>query len=289
MSKTAAKILLAVVFFARGTSFIFSKYLMNDLSPMSILAVRFILAFIILGIIFHKKLLACNKASLKGGLILGVLYTVCMIFEMYGLRLTESGVCSLIENMAIIMVPVYIAIWTRTLPKKKTMICAILAVIGVAFLSLTQNSAAGTINMGIVYTILAALTYAACVIATDKVTEDGDPITIGMLQLGTMGVLSLIISLINADFSMPQDGTQWAMLLMLVLVCSCFGFTFQPVGQKYVSAEAAAVFTVINPLTASVMGIVVAGESISVMKIIGYILILGTLLLYNCNFVRKGQ
>ena len=81
---------------------------------MNILAVRFILAFLVLAVIFHKKLLACSKNSLKGGLILGVLYTVCMIFEMYGLRLIDSGVSSLIENMAIVMVPIYAAILTRT-------------------------------------------------------------------------------------------------------------------------------------------------------------------------------
>ena len=137
MKPISAKLLLTAVFVARGTSFLFSKILMNTMSPMNILAVRFILAFLVLAVIFHKKLLACSKNSLKGGLILGVLYTVCMIFEMYGLRLIDSGVSSLIENMAIVMVPIYAAILTRTLPKKKTMLCALLAVIGVGCLSLT--------------------------------------------------------------------------------------------------------------------------------------------------------
>ena len=245
------------------------------MSPMNILAVRFILAFLVLAVIFHKKLLACSKNSLKGGLILGVLYTVCMIFEMYGLRLIDSGVSSLIENMAIVMVPIYAAILTRTLPKKKTMLCALLAVIGVGCLSLTQSSCSGG-GLGIVLMILAALTYAACIMATEKVTQDADPVTVGMLQLGVMGFLSLIVALASGDFSQ-----QWGMLLLLVLLCSCFGFTFQPVGQKYLPAETAAVFTVINPLTASVMGIAVGGEGMSFMKLIGYVLILLALLLYN--------
>lgn len=156
------------------------------MSPMNILAVRFILAFLVLAVIFHKKLFACSKNSLKGGLILGVLYTVCMIFEMYSLRLIDSGVSSLIENMAIVMVPIYAAILTRTLPKKKTMLCALLAVIGVGCLSLTQSSCSGG-GLGIVLMILAALTYAACIMATEKVTQDADPVTVGMLQLGVMG------------------------------------------------------------------------------------------------------
>ena len=280
MKPISAKLLLTAVFVARGTSFLFSKILMNTMSPMNILVVRFILAFLVLAVIFHKKLLACSKNSLKGGLILGVLYTVCMIFEMYGLRLIDSGVSSLIENMAIVMVPIYAAILTRTLPKKKTMLCALLAVIGVGCLSLTQSSCSGG-GLGIVLMILAALTFAACIMATEKVTQDADPVTVGMLQLGVMGLLCLIVALASGDFSLPQGSQQRGMLLLLVLLCSCFGFTFQPVGQKYLPAETAAVFTVVNPLTASVMGIAVGGEGMSFLKLVGYVLILLALLLYN--------
>ena len=280
MSTSKAKLLLIAVFIARGTSFLFSKTLMQSMAPMSILAVRFTLSFLLLSIIFFRKLTACSKASLRGGIILGVLYTVCMIFEMYGLRLIDTGVSSLIENMAIILVPVYVAVLTRTMPKRKTMLCAGLAVAGVGFLSLAQSHLAGS-GPGILLAILAAMTYASCIIMTEKVSQGADPITIGIIQLGTMGVLSLTVSLFSGSFALPQTGNQWFMILMLVLVCSCFGFTFQPVGQKYVPAETAAVFTVVNPLTASIMGITIAGENISTAKIIGYLLILSALFLYN--------
>lgn len=198
MKKMQASILLVFVFMARGTSFLFSKELMNTMSPMSVLAVRFILAFLILVLVLFKRLYNCSKKSLTGGLILGVLYTICMVFEMYGLRLIDTGTSALIENMAIVLVPLYAAVLTKSLPKKKTMLCAVLAVIG-------------------------------------------------------------------------------------------FGFAFQPVGQKYVSAEAAAIMTVVNPLTASILGIIAAGESISAAKIIGYALILISLLMYHLNVFKKSE
>ena len=56
MSTTRAKLLLIAVFIARGTSFLFSKVLLQSLSPTSILAVRFCLAFLILAAVFFKKL-----------------------------------------------------------------------------------------------------------------------------------------------------------------------------------------------------------------------------------------
>ena len=41
-----------------------------------------ILAFLLLAAVFRKKLAACTRAGLRGGVLLGVLYTVCMTFEM---------------------------------------------------------------------------------------------------------------------------------------------------------------------------------------------------------------
>ena len=88
---------------------------------------------------------------------------------------------------------------------------------------------------------------------------------------------------------MPQSGHEWLFILFLVLICSCFGFAFQPLGQKYVTAETAAILTVVNPLTACTMGIIVAGEALTVLKVIGIVLILCALILYNLDMKRLKE
>ncbi|MBQ9605589.1 MAG: DMT family transporter [Lachnospiraceae bacterium] len=203
-----------------------------------------------------------------------------MAFEMYGLRLTDTGVSSLIENMAIVLVPLYVAVLTRTMPRRKTMLCAAMAVTGVGFLSLDQGRSTGG-ALGIILMVFAAMTYAVCILFTEKISHAFDPITIGVIQLGTMGFISLIASFFSGGVVMPQNGKQWGMMLILVLVCSCFGFAFQPLGQKYLKAENAAVLTVVNPLTASILGIIVVGESLTGIKMIGYVMILAALFFYN--------
>lgn len=288
MSTGKAKLLLISVFAVRGTSFLFSKSLLQSMSPMSVMAVRFVLAFLVLAVIFFPKLRHSSKASIRGGVLLGVLYTVCMIFEMYGLRLVDTGVAALIENMAIVLVPIYAAILTGVPPAKKTMICALLSVVGVGFLSAAQGTLGGS-GLGILFAILSAMTYGICILITEKVSREGDPITIGMIQLGTMGILSLITALAAGSFELPQTGNQWTMMLVLVLACSCFGFAFQPVGQKHVPAETAAVFTVVNPMTACIIGVTLAGEELNPAKIAGIILIMTALLLYNTSSARKKK
>lgn len=125
--------------------------------------------------------------------------------------------------------------------------------------------------------------YAVCILYTERVSHDSDPVTIGIIQLGTMGLISLMASFFTGGLGMPQNGSQWTMMLILVLLCSCFGFAFQPLGQKYLQAENAAVLTVVNPLTASVLGILVADERLTVLKLVGYVIIMSALVIYNVN------
>jgi len=46
---------------------------------------------------------------------------------------------------------------------------------------------------------------------------------------------------------------------------------------------------VVNPLTASVMGVVLAGEGMTVLKFIGYVLILTALVIYNGSGAAKNS
>lgn len=278
MKTNNAKILMAFLMIARSTSFLFSKTLMEDLSPLNILGIRFLLAFFILVIIFHKKILNINRLTIYSGLLLGAEYTVCMILEMYGLRLIDTGVCSFIENSAIVIVPIYQAFLFRKAPKPIVLFCSLTSFTGIGFLSLSGGA---KFNIGIVLAVLAAFTYAACIMTTTTVANYGDPITIGIIQLGTMGTLSALLSCFTGGVTLPNTPPQWGMLMMLVIVCSCFGFTLQPLAQKYISTETAALFSSINPMSTCIIGIIFASESYGLFKIIGCILIMTSILIHT--------
>ena len=286
LNKNGASVLLAAVFAARGTSFLFSKELLKSFSPMSILSVRFLLAFLVLAIIFFPHLRSCNKKSLKGGLILGALYTLCMVLEMYGLKTVDSGVSAFIENIAIVLVPLYMAVWKRKLPERKTGVSAVAAVVGVGFLSLSQRGNVGGIS-GIILTICAALVFGFCVIATERVSQgEADPVAIGIIQLGTMGVLSVPMAFLTGGLQIVSGAKNWGFMLLLVLLCSCFGFAFQPLGQRYVSPDTAAILTVVNPLTAGILGVLTGAETLSVTKAIGFTIILLVLVFFNLDTAK---
>jgi len=263
-------LLMCAIMIARGSSFIFSKWLMDDMQPINVLAVRFIIAFLILCLIFNKKIREINRLTLIKGFVLGLLYTVDLVIEMYALRLIDAGTCSFIENSAIVIVPVYVSILTKSLPKFKTVICALIAFTGVGFLT---GDVGLRLNMGVMLTILAALIFGVCILVTERFAREGDPVSMGILQIGFMGIFSCILTVIFENPTLPKGENQWFMILMLALVCSCFGFTFQPLAQKYISAETAGVFTAINPLTTFVLGVILREETAGILKIVGGLLV----------------
>ena len=80
---------------------------------------------------------------------------------------------------------------------------------------------------------------------------------------------------------LPQNAASWASILTLAIVCSGFGFTLQPVAQSGTSAETAGLLCALNPLVASVLGVVFLHEVLSAKAILGGLLVLAGILLYS--------
>lgn len=60
------------------------------------------------------------------------------------------------------------------------------AVLGVALLTVQTGGFTG----GVGYGLLAALLYAAAIIATDRFSHHDDPLTVGIVQVGVLGLLA---------------------------------------------------------------------------------------------------
>ena len=278
MTRRNAMLLMAAVVLARSTSFLFSKHLMSGMEPLNVLAVRFILAFGLLVLLFFRRFRSLDRGTFRAGLILGVVYTGVMVFEMYGLRLVETGTSSFIENSAVVFVVLFELIFFHRKPTRRVLLAIAVTLVGLGLLTLSESS--GGLNPGLIYTFIALLLYALALMLTAHLSRDcPDPLMIGILQVGFMGLFSCILSFIMETPRLPADGTEWLMILLLAAVCSCFGFTLQPTAQKYLEPETAGLLTTLNPLGAFLIGVIFAGESLSLSRLLGSLLILGGIII----------
>ena len=278
MSEKHAELLLASVIIARSTSFVFNKLGLGTMTAFNLLAVRFLLAFVLLMLLFGRRLRGISRRTVGRGALLGGLFFLVMSCEMFALKTVNSGTVSLLENMAILFVPLLESALTRTAPKAVTLVSAVVALAGVALL--TSDGGAFRIGAGECIALAAAVLYACAIIATDRFTHrDGDGFVLGILQVGFLGTYALIASLVFESPRLPQTGSEWGIILALAIVCTGFGYTLQPVAQSHTTAQRAGLFCALSPAFATVFGAVLLRERITPLGLVGILLILGSLLL----------
>ena len=271
MKKYRFELLFAVLVGARAMSFAFNKILLQHMGTMSLIALRFLAATILLIIIFPKKITGISKSSLLSGTAIGVSFFVMIVAELSAVKTADTSLVSIVEHVSIILVPIINAILTRKMFGLSTAFGAILAFLGIMCLGLQGGSVHGSIWMS----LLAAFLYAIVIIITDRVTTpDTDSITVGIVQLAVMGILALLTSLFTDGISFPNSPSEWVMLVFLVIVCTAFGYTLTPYAQSHISVDRAGIICAVNPMVATLFGIIILHERLSILGILGIILIL---------------
>ena len=272
MNERTGEILVGAALALRGTSLLFSKIALRTMGPFLLMGTRAFIAFALVGLLFRKKLVSVSKRELWHSAILGLLLALCMGFELMGLKTTSSTVASFLEGSVVVIVPVLTCILKRKFPDRLTIITAIIALVGVGFLTLKGDRVGFT--TGELLVLGGALWYSVSVLVTDYAAKEDDPMNIAIYQLLFTGIFATIGAFVFEDIRLPQSSTEWGAVLALAIICSGVGFTLQPLGQKYISPERAGLLTVVNPLTASTLGMIFLGERLTLSIAIGAILII---------------
>lgn len=271
-----AERLLAAVIICRSTALLFSKIALNEMGVFNLLAVRFLLAFALLAVLFHRRLLAGDWRTAGKGAILGLAFFMVMTCELNALKTVSTSEAAFLENTAIVLVPIFMAIYLRRLPKAPVVASSALALAGVGFITLGSGL---EISRGQLICLLAASFYAMAIILTDRFSKSGDPLVIGIYQIGTLGLLALVASFLFETPSLPQSFLAWRSVIVLACICTGFGFTLQPVAQRALTAEKAGLFCALTPASASLIGMIVLGERFRPIAILGFVCILAALFL----------
>ena len=281
MKTRNAELLLAGLIIARATSLLFSKLALRSLGPFTLMGLRFSLAFLVLALIFAGHFRGLRLHTVLRGMALGGIFFAVMAGELMGLKITDSSsTTSFLENTAVVWVPLMEAALLRRAPKRKVLLSALLCLCGVALL--TRGGARAQIGPGELLCLASSVLYAAAILLTARLSREDDALLLGVFQVGFIGLFALTAAFLAETPRLPQSGVEWGSILYLALVCSCFGFTLQPVAQRYVSAERAGLFCALNPLTAALLGLLFFREWLGAAGILGGALIV-------CGIVIQGR
>lgn len=284
MSHMQASLLMAAVVAARSIAYLFSKTLLGEIGPFDVMFLRFTLAFVILSLVFRKRLKAAGLRSIMQGAGLGILLAALMVLEMHALKASDTVVVSFLENSAVVFVPLVAAALFKIRLNISTIVCAGVALSGIALLTVSGGAAVG---IGDAYALAAAMLYSLFIVFSGRFARESDPIVLGIAQMGSGGLICLLCTCAFDTPQLPQTAVGWGCLAVLVLVCSVFGFAFQPVAQRHISDVQAGMTCALNPVFASIIGVLALGESLSPISLIGAVLVLSALIASTALSKRK--
>lgn len=273
-----------------GASFPLMKMILAYIPAYAYLSIRFLLAGVILAVIFNKSLRRINKQTLLYGSIIGIFMFGGMAFQTVGLYTTSASNSGFITGLNVVIVPVISAVLLRKKPDRASIIGVIIAFIGIFFLSEGLNS---NFNFGDFLTFLCAICWALQIIAIDKFTMTEDAPLLAIIQVLFVGLASSVLWVtVDAGKPMEFNGTTIGIILLTAVLGSALGYGGQTIAQKYTTPSHAALIFTAEPVFAVIFAMIIPNaegvtEMPSLSKAVGCLLILAGMLVSELKLGAK--
>lgn len=273
-----------------GSSFILTKNSLDHLETFNFLVVRFIIAAVLSSIIFYKNMLHLQKDTLIYGIRIGIILFSGYALQTMGLNYTTASKSAFITGFSVVIVPLLSSLLLKQKPNKAAVIGAVLALTGLAFLTLETSF---SLNIGDLLTMMAAFLFALHIITVGKYTVKVDSVALGIIQVAVVGCLSLIFTCIRETPILPKGSDVWFSILFLAVACTSVAFLVQNIMQKFTSPTHTALIYSGEPVFAAIFAYFVAGERLTIGGIFGAAMILSGMLIaemdWKALFVRKKK
>ena len=278
-----ADLALVLVTLFWGASYYLVNLCLAELQPMNLNAFRFLLAFLVLGPIFWKKLRNASRATLKYSVIIGTLLVGVYAGATYGVAYTSISNAGFICALPVVFTPLLDFVCNRNKPGKKLAVSLVLCTVGLALLTLNEQFRPAK---GDLICLICAVCYAADMLVTEKAVKspDVDALTLGVCQLGVAGVLMLLVSAIAEQPHLPQSPKIWGAAIFLGLFCSGIAFVIQAVAQQYTSASHVGVIFTLEPVFSGIVAYFFANEKLLLRGYLGAALMLLSLLVMEMDW-----
>ena len=275
------KATLAVLFW--GASFIATKVALEDVSPVTVVWIRFGVGVLILGIvvIFRQQLTIPNLKTTGYFALLGFLgITFHQWLQSNGLLTSQAGTTAwIVATTPIFMAAIGWVILREKLNRVQTLGIAlatfgVILVVSKGDLGLIISGGFGA--PGDILILISALNWAVFSVLSRRVL-DKYPAAMVMFYIMLAGWLFTSVLLISqsgfAEISQLTNAG-WLAVIFLGITCSGIAYIFWFDALKVIPAAQLGSFLYVEPIVAVVVALIVLGESIHIASVLGGMAIL---------------
>lgn len=267
---------LAVVAMIWGSGFVASAIAISYYSPFQTLALRFLLAALLMSLFFSKEFRKMKRKTWIKGSFLGVILYLAFLFQTVGLAYTTPSKNAFLTAVNVIIVPIIGLFLYKQKLSLQMILGSSLCLFGIGLLSLQGFDG---LNIGDILTLICAVFFALQITFTNHFVSDEAPTQLTLVQMIVAAAIGMVVCLVNGELTFTFDVNGGMAIFYLGAVSTMFAFLIQTISQKYTSSTETAIILSTEAFFGMLASILILKEAVTLQMVIGAILIFSGILI----------
>ena len=282
-TRIKADLALAFCALVWGATFVLVKNALSDASVFSFLAVRFVIATVLVGIIFRRTLAKTTRAEVRAGLWIGMFMFGGYAFQTVGLVSTTPSKAAFITGSSVVLVPIFHGIFWKSRISFWVWMGAVAALGGLYFLTVPRTGLTG-LNRGDLIVGGCAVVFALHILFVGHFSPKHSVGSLSFYQIAmTAGLSVLAVPVSSVTHLEAVRFRPTPELLLAIIICAvfatAFAFSIQIWAQQHTTPSHVAILFSLEPVFAGVTSYLMLGERLSGRALAGAGLILAGIVL----------
>jgi drug/metabolite transporter (DMT)-like permease len=266
-------LVLTTVFW--GGSFVFNKLGFREVPPLVFLAIRFVLATVIMGIVCIPRLRSINRKIILRGGVVGLALAATNLSFVIGLSGTSATRAGFLNNLFVLFIPLICYLFWRDRVNRWSSAGILLALAGIWQLA---QGAAGGFSRGDLLSTVCALFIAIHIITVSKVLKNDDVYLVSLVQFATVAVVGCLLTLLFPQPQFRVGPLSAGALVYCAIFPTVVCFTLQNTWQRHTTPTHAGLVYTLDPVWSMLGGFLILGERLSIAEWVGCLLIFAAVL-----------
>jgi drug/metabolite transporter (DMT)-like permease len=281
---TLATIGLVAVTAIWGSTFFMIKDVVQRMAVADFLAVRFVVAALVMLLLFQRQLRRLPRRQWLQGLALGALYGVAQLLQTWGQVYASASVTGFVTGMYVVFTPLLATALLRQRMPPVTWIAVLLAAGGLALLALHGLS----VDRGALLVLISAALYALHIVGLGQWSRLGDAFALSTVQMLAIAAVCLLATLPHGP-RLPPDRAAWIALLYMALAAGAGAMLVQTWAQAHLPATRAAIVMTLEPVFAAAFAVAFGNEFLTWRMLVGGALVLAAMYLIELAPRRSAE
>jgi drug/metabolite transporter (DMT)-like permease len=281
-SRTRAESYLLSITIIWGSTFVLTKFILENASPFVYVTLRFLIASLIFAALFFRRLRTISKDGVAKGLVLGVLLFFGFMLQTIGMKFTTASKSAFITGLMVVFTPIFQLIIERKAPKIGNIIGVVLVASGLFLLTSPKGS---EFNIGDALTLICAVLFSIYTVYLGVYGKEHDPAHLTFIQFASTAILAAIAipfletAHLNLTFNFLLNLSYLAVMPTVVALYVMAKY------QKFTTPTRSAIIYSMEPPVAAVFAFFIIGEQIGMIGVVGGMVILSGLIVSELSDV----